>query len=1099
MNKTPWFSKEGKNKSSGMENSKDDEFRENNPPGINSTSQSLKLGVHIDDTEGSVSTKQEAEFGHCISSTPAPANNNVKAKSRLSGIQSALTPILKYLNIGNKGTSPETLAEEKNPGRSVRIKTASAFSQLSNAELTRSCSRQLPGDHKVCWLADECLPDITILDVTCDATMQLAKNDSALLDSLPSTPVRAFPAHTSMTPTPSPNIPQIRLLKNTQGHRPPTPTCPTNESHDAESAAATKNTSLVLKQSSLDAEEGNSCARQETTFDKQESSVTGPSTICTLSSNPQKMEMVSNTSSHDSHHSSWEKLSFSSACSGDDSHVQAEPTEMSKYDENTQSKESMTKMSDFPEQIDAPWCFLDSRLFPDITLLDVTCNTVLSPQNKTLPIKVAPNSPSVESLPNRCLFSENSVNVMKEISTSCLMQNKDFASLSDSSTSNKPTSSSEQSDKCVGENILKASLETTRDISISSLLENSQPSGQSNLQSLEKTQTPIVEAVYGNPANLTHDISSSSSISTPSGTQCNMSRNNATFDFHEPKTSMNTGSEGHPQSLDGSKENLSNPKAPESVLISEQASDLSANSAIPMLRSQNQTLEFPSNSREESGTKNEMAPASNNTSRTPAVSHNCPSVEPGAPRTAQNATFQRHPLQRTADSIILGEAATTTPGLQNNTFEVKSSKQNGTITMCEMSSSDNQQSSLEKACTPKGCSPTGSPKDDNSEVLLTTHENGTKRSAASETKTLCTPEGKPNPSIHGDSDLSVHQSIGIEENKSGAFCLDESLDLREDPLITSTPMVDSKMFNLNTERDQGKTQVQKKLYGDTPGIPNGQLSSNIVSDRKTFLTQPAAKSLQPPLKAASHLLLKKPLSANPGRPQPLVSSVPVTRLRSQAEALRATASDSAQVAAPGMSCYNLRATAAGSKHPVSGIQKPRANVLQSGNQRAPQALRPPAAKCATAASASTDITQVPAASNSVMKSSLAKKHHLSKVETLPLAKKKKMDTPLPSETLASSCATMNGMTNLKRPATLLKALPLKTPRVDMQANTIEMATSGNAGSKVRALKQPATKQLSQLPKPQGNGCAKCSMLEEQLERQSEEIKRLKEELLKYTK
>lgn len=50
----------------------------------------------------------------------------------------------------------------------------------------------------------------------------------------------------------------------------------------------------------------------------------------------------------------------------------------------------------------------------------------------------------------------------------------------------------------------------------------------------------------------------------------------------------------------------------------------------------------------------------------------------------------------------------------------------------------------------------------------------------------------------------------------------------------------------------------------------------------------------------------------------------------------------------------------GSKHPMSGIQKPRSNFLQSGIQKAPQALRPTAAKCAAASSASADNPQVPA-------------------------------------------------------------------------------------------------------------------------------------------
>lgn len=48
-------------------------------------------------------------------------------------------------------------------------------------------------------------------------------------------------------------------------------------------------------------------------------------------------------------------------------------------------------------------------------------------------------------------------------------------------------------------------------------------------------------------------------------------------------------------------------------------------------------------------------------------------------------------------------------------------------------------------------------------------------------------------------------------------------------------------------------------------------------------------------------------------------------------------------------------------------------------------------------------------------------------------------------------------------------LKLFTTFSDVPPNTTEMPTSGNAVSKVRALKQPATRQMSQLPKSQGNG------------------------------
>lgn len=884
------------------ENSKDDDFCENIPPGIPSTSQ---LKVHIGNIEGCASMQQEADFESRISSTPAPANNNVKSKSRLSGIQCALTPILKYLSIGNKGSSPETVAEGNNP-------TARALSHRSNAELTSSCSRQAPGDTEVCWLADECLPDITLLDVTCDTTMQLAKNDSALPESLPSTPARAHPAHSSITPKPSAKIQHItQILPTAVG-------CHTRESDANRNAIVSKNSCLVLKQSSSKAEKESLCTMQQANCDKQESSITS-----SLSANPPKTEItltMSNTSSHDSHHSSWEKLSFSEVCSGDDSHAQT--NEMSNYDTNAPREEPNAEMSEFPERIDAPLCFLDSRIFPEITLLDITGDTGFSPQSKKLSIKVDQNTPSVERLQNRRVSLEKSVDVTRELGTSNLVQNKDIGSPVDVSVTNKSNSCSEQSGKCVGENIPKVSLETTRDISMGSFLENNQRTLESSSQGLEKTQTPVTDPVCEKAANLTRDISSSSVASAPSDAQCNVSTKNATFELYESTASTNAASEDCPQSCEGELSGKEvNPKAPDSAsgtfMIAEQLPDVSVDKATTMSCPQNGTLVLPSSPTVQSSPKNEPMPPHDDSRGTHhAVSHSCPSVEPGVPSAVQNVTFERLSLQGSTSNIS-GEATAATSDLQNNTFDVNSSKKNATITMCERSSSYH---SVEKLSPPKDCPATGSPKGENSDVLLVTKHNETKVSATSELKAVCTTEGKCKsdptedtasepaqretvnrsesgpPVKDGGSDPPVHQSMDIEENQGATFCLDDTLDLRGDPLITSTPMVDTRMSNFNIEQDQGKIMsVQKKLYKDPPGMPSAQLSSNIVCDRKTFLTQPTGKLLLPPLKAASQLPMKKAHSAIPGRPESMASGLPVTRLRSKAETLRASASDAVQV------------------------------------------------------------------------------------------------------------------------------------------------------------------------------------------------------------
>lgn len=102
------------------------------------------------------------------------------------------------------------------------------------------------------------------------------------------------------------------------------------------------------------------------------------------------------------------------------------------------------------------------------------------------------------------------------------------------------------------------------------------------------------------------------------------------------------------------------------------------------------------------------------------------------------------------------------------------------------------------------------------------------------------------------------------------------------------------MFNLNTEQVEGlNLGVQKKLYTDGPGKPADQVPSdppsNLVCDRKTFLKQPAAKSLCPPPKAGAQLMKSKSHSSIPARLNTVASSLPTNRQRTQAEASRNTA------------------------------------------------------------------------------------------------------------------------------------------------------------------------------------------------------------------
>ncbi|XP_067345133.1 uncharacterized protein [Channa argus] len=235
----------------------------------------------------------------------------------------------------------------------------------------------------------------------------------------------------------------------------------------------------------------------------------------------------------------------------------------------------------------------------------------------------------------------------------------------------------------------------------------------------------------------------------------------------------------------------------------------------------------------------------------------------------------------------------------------------------------------------------------------------------------------------------------------------------------------------------------------------------------------------------------------------------MTRQRTQAEALRNTAAPDAVQETMGISSsYNLRATTTGSKQPNSGLPRPQLSNISSGIQKAAPSLRQPTARSNAPASSSTDKLHGSTATNPVMKNSQGRKHPLTRGECLLAAKRKKMEAPLPSgytEGSTSSCAAANRAKTLKQlhnqSATSQRPLPAKTKRDDaaVPGSTAESSTSCDAAKGARALKQPATSHRALLAKPQGHGCAKCVELEEQLKIKSEEIKHLREELLKYSK
>lgn len=820
------------------EDPKNDECCENIPPGVITVPGTPKHKVQVKDVVGYSSKQRRGEkeplSDNCNFSIPAPKD---KAPETLTCENNS------HLTVSSLSVSNIMANCQKPTGSSSQRSVADFTCSLSGRSVDFTCA-------SVSWLADENMPEITLLDATCDTTMELTEDNLALPDSMPSTPVTAGSVHTFISPLPSPN------LKATPKRYP---------------QKQTSDLAIFVKHS----------LQKSTTL----------------------------------------REARAKSCTAPENHSQVDPAEVSKHTGIMASKDPDAKMADVPESIDAPLRWLDDRYFPEITLLDVTCDTAFSPKISTLAMQ---GTPSVDRLQNAVPSPVRREKVVVEPGTS------DTSSKLNDSVS--PTTST-QSGKNVCENLPDAALEVTRDISMGSSLEDSQPSLLPNDQNMVKAQTSQ-DVKSTHPVNVTHDMGSSSemsvscvaSMSSASDTQCNSSKN-VTFEPHSEPAETSHSVNASSEELHTSREAELTGKVPQphpktsasangTFTAVEQFANLStsahANTTTQTQSLQNKTIE-PSESdfkspEVQSEAKDEPTSVCKTTTKTNSINHSVSSEKQSASCDEQNVTFDRHSLQKSTGSTMLGEAGGATFSLENNTFNIKSSLQNGTITISNTSSSDSQQSASDKPSLPTDCNSTTNPKDNKSEVQPTKmpESNQTSTGADSTAKTICSPEGtfETNPAVEvvsgaaqcetkdhspsGLSDTLGHQSVDSEANNGNTFNLDDTLDLKAESLVTSTPMVNSKMFHFHMEREEGQTiGAQKKLYVDAAAKLDAQVSSdipsNIISDRKTFLTQPAAKSMLPPLKAASQLLKNRAASALPGRFEPFKSCLPVTRQRTQTE------------------------------------------------------------------------------------------------------------------------------------------------------------------------------------------------------------------------
>ncbi|XP_036073140.1 uncharacterized protein LOC112154085 isoform X2 [Oryzias melastigma] len=323
----------------------------------------------------------------------------------------------------------------------------------------------------------------------------------------------------------------------------------------------------------------------------------------------------------------------------------------------------------------------------------------------------------------------------------------------------------------------------------------------------------------------------------------------------------------------------------------------------------------------------------------------------------------------------------------------------------------------------------------------------------------CQREDVSQPVLHMSMELSDSSIVSsMDTNKTNTLVLDKSLDSVPDPKFSSTPMIDLKMFNFKTLRDEGQVlAAQKKLYQDGLSKPADQvpseIPSNIVADRKTFLPQTGSKLLWPLSKATSQL----PKISNSGvkstiprKPESSQSHLPMKRQRIQDSVRKPVPPEGPQGITDEQSLPSLCTRAAVFKLPASGLQRPQVSKMTK-----------PAAT----------VRKLPTRVNSQVVASA--------------------DKPCGSKALHT---ITNKLEDRTRPVNKGKALPLfKKQKMD----AVKQLSSTEASS--RTLKQPAVRQKSLLTKPQRQGCANCSVLEEQLKRKTEELEKIQEELFKYTK
>ncbi|KAM4716044.1 uncharacterized protein FYW61_018724 [Anableps anableps] len=1031
-----------------------DECRENVPPRDPKAVDSSKLeNAAPNATERFTSQIGEDDmnvFDTRVFSTPAPKNKTSESqvKSRLSGVPSALTPILKqHLNIRNKSSSQEPFQHQNSSNLTVPFSYLAANCQKSTGDF-----RRLITGEDFSMINDECLPEVTLSDLSADSMMHLTMNDSVLPESLKTSPQ----LYGKKTHTPT----------NTRGHQ---NSFPTKADESFESTLSFQGTI-------------NDYLREITLLDVTRDSELSPVGQMTSTD----ITPVVSPAGH---------LEVSRAASD---HGEQIMTELGKSDTITIEELSGTS-------VNSAHCSRQS--------------TIKASSEVTQDVTLENSKSSFETSGQKVEKSQNSddstgvINVTRDLYTSCDTSAKSADISSSGMESSTPEVYSEPREKPDSVDALSDEMnaKVTRRESQRS------PESETSRQKVERSQNS--DTLCTQAINITQEINTCCDMSAQTAHLSSSHIDKSTSELEsEPKEkpdSADTKTEELPTSCDTtstnkeSQQSLKSDVSTNGTFTVEQPSMASAPpDTAPVSTLNNETLGLPtadvSNPKVVNESRDQQSSVDTETGASFVVNRSSSDKKETPDSMGQNDTVDRHSLQKS--KLQIGSAVEETPaplGHRNDTFDCKlPSQQNGTMTLSEMSSSDSHQSGLGVSSAPKasnstttlkdGCSENQSPKlQRNAAAQPEAKKDGSPNRTFEANPALEAANGSKDLSQSGLCDLSNHQSSDTETIKAHSFNLDETLDLRAECLTTSTPMPSCKVSNFDMKREAGHVlAVQKNLYGQPPNEPSSTMASNILGDRKTFFKQPAAKQLYPPSKIATHLMKRNPPAAATG--------LPVKKPRTDREAVKSAAAPKEQQEKTSVSSsYNLRSLA--SKLPTSGLQRPQLNGIPVGFPRAPLGLR---TRVNAAASSSSEKLSGPTAANPVTKITQGKKHLLTKGDALPVSKRKKTDAPLPSsssEAPASACNPTNGVKTLKQPITSQRSALDKASRSDaaVPASSAKTVTSCDAISRGRSLKPPVTNQRAHLIKPQSQGCTKCSVLEEKIRLQSEEIQRLKEELLKY--